>query len=262
MSLIHGVPQSTGWWECSISEWQVSETVLEKPDQLLRLKGTIPSNWINTDIWRLPWVTHSMLHTCVYFGMETPGKWKLAHLLNILNLSISRMFSEWGTCSLVSKNVLPWSGVAKPPDIKLLETNLSSNLPLNTSPLSENLVWHGIPSLMWGPVTGWCQSPVGISSSSDPGLGLMTCRFWPSPSGSLFPHTPDCKIYRFFTSFILKWQIIWSSACLITSKKGLKSDKSNLSKTDKDHSDAMELAWILIWHFIGFLCFARNCICW
>ena len=190
------------------------------------------------------------------------------HFEFIMNLSISRMFSEWGNCSLVSKNVFPWSGLAKPstgqnPCYQITRNKFVVEFTLEYFPpyLSENL--H---SLAWHPLSDVtpcnCQSPVGISSSSDPGLGLMTCRFWPSPSGSLFPHTPDCKIYRFFTSFILKWQLIWSSACLITSKKGLKSDKSDLSKTDGEHSDAMELGWIWIWHFIGFLCFARNCICW
>ena len=69
------------------------------------------------------------------------------HFEFIMNLSISRMFSEWGTCSLVSKNVLPWSGVAKRPDIKLLETNLSSNsiYPWILPPLpfrKSSLAWH------------------------------------------------------------------------------------------------------------------------
>ena len=212
MSLIHGVWQSTGWLECSISEWQVSETVLEKPDNYAVLKERFLQNgYLKASL------SHSQYapHMCLFWN-GNPWKVKTSpsskHFEFIMNLLISRMFSEWGNCSLVSKNVLPWSGVAKPPDIKLLETNLSSNLPLNTSHLTFQkiyIVWHGIPSLMWGPVTGWCQSPVGISSSSWPGGRFDDTSLLTFPVRvAFFPRTGVQDLLLFHVFDKQKWQII------------------------------------------------------
>ena len=125
---------------------------------------------------------------------------------------------------------------------------------------------------MWRPVTGWCQRPVGISSSWPGQFGDMSLLTFPARVA--FFHAHECKIYYFFTSFIPKWQIIWSFACFGTvvdhrwkalEKWEIRSVE-NRQRATFLHSYAFwwnlrSCASIWILHFIGFLCFARRWNC-
>ena len=105
------------------------------------------------------------------------------------------------------------------------------------------------------PVTGWCQSPVGISSSW-PGARFDDMSLLTFPVRVAFSTHMSARFIVFSRLSFQNDKYANRLHALVTSKKGLKSDKSDLSKTDREQPDA-------IWNLLRFeFCISLDLCAW